>query len=563
MLERTPLGELATRFDCNGDRVVAHAAHGSVSRSDFLRQMQAWHQTFSVATGERFALHLEDGVAFAAALFAAWHAGKTVYLPADALPSTMQSMRSRVDGFAGAFPDALQAAPDVRSATNSWQSLDPETPRLVLYTSGSSGDPVAIGKSLRQFDTEITALESRFGERIGQAIVQGTVSHQHIYGLLFRVLWPLSTGRPMASNRLGYPEQIAAAIAGERTVLIASPAMLKRIPEVLEWSPLRASLRAVFSSGGPLSPEAADNIRKLWRQSVIEVFGSTETGGIASREDSRAAWQVLPGVEFRIDQGLLQVRSRHLAQPDWYETQDRARETGEGFELLGRADRLVKLEERRISLTAIERKLQAEPSIEQVRVLMLPRGRARMAAVAVLTDAGRELHDSAGRKELIERLRNSLRGQVDAIAIPRLWRFVQAMPVNAQGKTPESLLAALFQSTQPGPRWLERGSDAARLAFTAEDDLAVFDGHFPLSPIVPGVALVDWAIRWGRDVFAIERAFLRMDAMKFQRVVTPGTELDLSLNWQAEKGALNFRFESTQGAHAIGRILFAAADVPA
>jgi len=137
------------------------------------------------------------------------------------------------------------------------------------------------------------------------------------------------------------------------------------------------------------------------------------------------------------------------------------------------------------------------------------------------------------------------------------------MPVNAQGKTPESLLATLFQSTEPGLRWLERGSDAARLAFTADEDLAVFDGHFPLSPIVPGVALVDWAIRWGRDVFAIERTFLRMDAMKFQRVVTPGTELDVSLNWHAEKGALNFRFESVHGAHALGRILFAAADVPA
>lgn len=387
-------------------------------------------------------------------------------------------------------------------------------------------------------------------------MVQGTVSHQHIYGLLFRVLWPLSAGRRFFADRLGYPEQIAAAIAREPTILIASPALLKRLPESLDWSPVRA----VFSSGGPLPAEASATICRLWQQPVIEVFGSTETGGIASREHSDAAWQVLPGVQFRIEQGLLQVRSPHLAQNDWHETQDCAREAGEGFELLGRSDRLVKLEERRISLSAIERCLQAQPWIESARVLMLRGARARIAVAAVLTAEGRGLHDSEGRKGLIERLRNGLRDNVDAIAIPRQWRFVEAIPVNSEGKSPEGLLAALFQSTRPGPRWLQRGSDEARLALTADDGLALFDGHFPQSPILPGVALVDWAIHWGRDAFAIDRAFLHMDAMKFQRMVTPGTELDLSLQWQAGKGALSFRFESAHGVHASGRIVFAASD---
>jgi acyl-coenzyme A synthetase/AMP-(fatty) acid ligase len=558
MLERTPLAELAVRFGCNGDRIVARAADGTVSRKEFLRQMQAWYQTFASTAGDRFALHLDDSVAFAAALFGAWHAGKTVYLPADALPSTMQSLGSHVDGFAGDYPGALQAATDMASSANSWQPLDPEAAGLVLYTSGSSGDPVAISKSLRQFDTEIAALESRFGERIGQAIVHGTVSHQHIYGLLFRVLWPLTTGRTMVSSRLGYPEQIAAAIAGEPTVLIASPAMLKRIPDSLDWLPLHSSLRAVFSSGGPMPADAADTIRKLWQQSAIEVFGSTETGGIASRENSSEPWQVLPGVEIRIVQGLLQIRSLHLPQLDWYETQDRARAAGEGFELLGRADRLVKLEERRISLSAIERALQAESWIDESRVLMLPGARSRIAAVAVLSDSGKHLLHLDGRKGLVDKLRNALRGQVDAIAIPRQWRFVDAMPINSEGKTTELSLASLFQSLRPTPRWLERDVEKASLKFTADDDLAVFEGHFPLSPILPGIALVDWVIRWGRDAFAIENAFLRMDAMKFQRMVAPGTELDLSMNWHADNGVMNFRVESVQGPHASGRIVFAA-----
>lgn len=557
MPERISLSELAMRLGRDGDRTIAQAAEGPIACAQFLAQVRAWNATFAAQCGTRFALHLEDSVAFAAALFGAWHAGKTVVLPADNLPATMQLIQAHVDGFAGSYPGALQAA-TVATQTPALQSLDPDATQLVLFTSGSSGDPVAIGKTLRQLDTEVAALESRFGESLDGAVVHGTVSHQHIYGLLFRVLWPLSARRPFASSRLGYPEQIAAVAAANPAILIASPALLRRIPDSLDWSPLQASLRAVFCSGGPLPVAAAADILRLWQQPVIEVFGSTETGGIASRGRNDAAWRPLPGVEVRIEQGLLQVRSAHLPELDWFQTQDRASEAGDGFDLLGRADRLVKLEERRISLSAIERALEAQPCVETSRVLMLSGGRSRIAAVAVPSAAGRDLLAAQGRKALIDRLRGALRGQVDAIAIPRQWRFVEAMPVDSQGKTPEQLLAGLFQPLQPAPRWRERGADKASLALTADADLAVFDGHFPQAPIVPGVALVDWAIRWGRDAFAIELAFLRMEAMKFQRMVTPGTELDLNLNWHAENRVLSFRFESVQGAHASGRILFSA-----
>ena len=561
MPERILLSDLLASFGREVNAAVAHSVDGPVSRAEFLQQVRAWQQAFAAAPGLRFALHLDDSIAFAAALFGAWHAGKTVFLPADTLPATMRSIGSQVDGLAGAFIGALQAATVAGADSRDWQALDPDTTQLVLYTSGSSGDPVAIAKTLRQLDNEVAALESRFGEGLGQALVHGTVSHQHIYGLLFRLLWPLSAGRPFAAQRLGYPEQIASAIGNQAAILIASPALLKRIPDSLDWSALKPALNAVFCSGGPLSAEAADGVLRLWEKPVIEVFGSTETGGIASRERNDAAWRVLPGVEFRIEQGLLHVRSGHLPQFEWHETQDLAHEAGEGFELRGRADRLVKLEERRISLTAIERALQAEAWVDNSRVLMLPGSRSRIAAVVVLTPAGRELLSTEGRKAFSERLRAALQGQVDAIAVPRLWRFVEAMPDNSQGKTTEAQLASLFQSTRPAPRWLERGSQKASLALIADSDLAVFDGHFPQTPIVPGVALVDWAIRWGRDAFAIDRAFLRMEAMKFQRMVTPGTVLDLSMNWHPENAVLSFRFESIQGPHASGRILFAAPEL--
>ncbi len=88
-------------------------------------------------------------------------------------------------------------------------SIDPHAP-LTLYTSGSSGTPKPIRKTLAQFNAEVHTLETQWGALVGDATVLGSVPHHHIYGLLFRVFWPLAAGRrirPRAQHR-------AAAFAG-------------------------------------------------------------------------------------------------------------------------------------------------------------------------------------------------------------------------------------------------------------------------------------------------------------------------------------------------------------
>ena len=65
-------------------------------------------------------------------------------------------------------------------------------------------------------------------------------------------------------------------------------------------------------------------------------------------------------MQWRIVDAQLEVTSPHLPNADWWRTQDRVEaDAGGGFRLLGRADRIVKVEERRVSLTALERQLLA------------------------------------------------------------------------------------------------------------------------------------------------------------------------------------------------------------
>ncbi|KFN42936.1 AMP-binding protein [Arenimonas oryziterrae] len=545
-------------------RIVAFEHGAAVPFESFRRQVLAWRCRFRREAGTRVALHAESSLSFAAALFGAWHAGKIVTLPGDVLPDTLERLRTVVDAFAGDLPDGLQ--PDFAhgdAGDDVLRPLDLRSTRLVIYTSGSSGEPAAVEKRLHQLDSEIASLESRFGVAIDGATIHGTVSHQHIYGLLFRVLWPLAAGRPFAAQRLAYPEQIAATLDAQPSVLVSSPAHLKRLSTTIDWRAMKPGLRAVFSSGGPLPPEASASVHRLWGVVPVEVFGSTETGGIASRQGSTQAWSPLRGVDWRIDGETLAVRSAHLPDAQWFVSADRAVAVEQGFVLVGRADRIVKIEERRISLTAIERGLQASPLVHEARTLLLTGERTVVAAVCRLTHEGRDLLASAGKRVLVQKLRDILAGSIDAIALPRRWRFVETLPVDTQGKVTEARLAVLFKPLLPRPDWQSRTANTVSLNLDVDAELAVFDGHFPITPVLPGVALLDWAIRLGREAFALQRQFARMDVLKFQLLVRPGTRLNLQLDWQENHGALAFRYTSELGAHASGRVLFTALPVAA
>jgi acyl-CoA synthetase (AMP-forming)/AMP-acid ligase II len=528
-----------------------------IDRRHWLARVAAWRDAFTAHASRDLALVCEDGVEFSAALFGAWQAGATPWLPGDALPATLERLRERGLLFAGDLPDGVRASASDAATDIAMDALDAESCALVLFTSGSTGEPVAIRKSLRQLDAEVDALERVFGAQAGDdAVVHGTVSHQHIYGLLFRILWPLSSRRAFAPTRIAYNEQLTT-LGPSPIVLVASPAHLKRLPETQDWQPLASGLRVVFSSGGPLPVDAALTMKRMWGQPAIEVFGSTETGGIAWRrgDGSRAPWQPLPGVEWRVQDGLLDVRSPHLPSDDWWSTSDRAHDAGEGrFELLGRADRIVKLEERRISLDAIQARLQDSALLDDVRVIALPGRRVLLAVAAVPSAGGHAVLDEEGRPALAAALRSWLDGHCDAIALPRRWRFVDALPVDARGKTRERDLAALFRPLMPEPEWLLREDSKAQATLLATAELAAFEGHFPQAAILPGVVMIDWAVRLGREAFGMSGNLQCMEALKFQQLVRPGMLLTADLEWSP--GVLGFRFTSAQGAHASGRIRF-------
>lgn len=536
----------------------------AICQAPALDHAQLRAQALSVAAGlqsrgvKRLAVHLEDAADLAIALLGAWRAGVSVLLPADLQAQTRQRWSQEVDLWLTDQPGDAQLNDFTQPALPGAQ-LDLDQCRLSLCTSGSSGEPKRIDKTLRQLSNEVEALELLWGADLGQACIIGSVATQHIYGLLFRVLWPLCAGRPFVRRQLAFSEDLQRASREYPAFAwVASPALLKRMGDNLDW-PALSAVRRVFSSGGALPPEAAQSLHQRLQQWPTEILGSSETGGIAWRQ-GESLWQPFAGVELSQDSdGALLISSPYLPAGHVEHSADAARIAADGrFELLGRLDRIVKLEEKRISLPMLEQALAAHDWVAEARLGVVQENRASLGALLVLSESGLFALREHGRRELTETLRKHLSQHCEALALPRRWRLLRQMPLNSQGKLAQADVEALLLAARPkAPEVLEQSASDGEwsLQLSVPPDLAYFSGHFPKAPVLPGVVQVEWALNLGRQLLKLDGAFAGMEVLKFQQLVRPGDEIQLHLRFDAERGKLYFAYRNDTATCSSGRIL--------
>ena len=75
---------------------------------------------------------------------------------------------------------------------------------------------------------------------------------------------------------------------------------------------------------------------------------------------------------------------------------------------------------------------------------------------------------------------------------------------------------------------------------------------------MPGVVELDWAITQARTAFTLPPHLIRAEALKFRQFVRPGDALELTLDWQPDKGRLVFELKGPDGICASGRLVLAA-----
>ncbi|WP_336010609.1 AMP-binding protein [Acinetobacter calcoaceticus] len=498
-----------------------------------------------------WALWEADSYEFLVLFFAALLAKKQVLLPPNRVRELEQDFAAQQIYFLKR-QDVEKVVPLSLILDNAFL----EQAQLYFYTSGSTGEPKKIPRTLRQLLNEVQGLSQSFTFD-ENAIAIATVSHQHIYGLLFKLLLPLATGRSFYTSQMAFPEDAVQAqkqleTLGLSNYLISSPALLKR------WTTdvVLQHCQMVFSSGGKLE----SGVRPLLNRPIIEVLGSSETGGIAHRAQDEDAWTAFINVAIRIEEQQLMVKSNHAYEDDWITTGDGAAwsdATCQTFKLMGRTDRIIKLEEKRLSLDAIEQSIQALDAVQQCHVLVLEHEhRQILGCIIVLKKQAREQLQQLGKSAFVGHLKQQLKDHLETLAIPRQWRFLSQLPQNSQSKLNKNYLKTLFKPMlQPVVLSQSQSSDEHILSLEFPPELACFKGHFPTQPIYPGVGQIGFLQYFAKSIWSDLNWCQGYEQLKFQNLIRPYAIVQLKLSRKEHK--VSFELRDSEQILASGRLLFA------
>ncbi|MBX3274931.1 MAG: acyl--CoA ligase [Sandaracinaceae bacterium] len=441
------------------DALVAWSREKATTAADLCAHVAGFASLLPPAQeGEELLVICRDRYRFAVSLLAAWERGYSVALPPNPQLDTIRSVRARpgvitvvhdVDGVDKGIDvrdAAVQSAARARLGEVPFAPLSEPAPsrRLAtVYTSGSTGEHTACPKTAAQLLGEARMLVEAFPFEVGARFLPMVPAH-HIYGLLFGVLVPLVGGGAFHRHTPLHAGEVAA--IGPVDVLVTVPAHLGGLLVASEGElghPAR-----VVSSAAPLPPRVAAAVRAQLGWTVTEVFGSSETGGIAWRESGgEGPWTPLPGVSVDADaDGRMRLDSPFLSpdEPRPFVGSDRVELLEDGrFLHRGRADGVLKIGGVRVSLAEVERRLLDLDGVRDAAVLGVPvegpRGYAIHAAV-VAPGLDREA------------IRAALRGWLAPVAMPRRLELVDALPRTDSGKLRRKDVEALFAKTRKGAK---------------------------------------------------------------------------------------------------------------
>lgn len=425
---------------------------------EWLSSVKYHRELFMSNSASTWLIYEDNAYEFSVLFFALLTANKSIVLPQNGTETQLNTCLSQVEGYCGSRQ--LNSRNIVAFNNHGFIENDEQlnislASEITLYTSGSSGDAKAIFKHFSHLLYEVQELEKTFGNDLVNSCFVSTVSHQHIYGMLFKLLWPILTGKNVVLQPYEYPEHLCHDIEKyqlNKVVLISSPAHFHRVVKDNVYTDFSDKFSSMFSSGGPLDGRACEQLREELKKAPYEIFGSTETGGIAWRQrvDSESQeWKVFNNitVDQEADTQRLKIKSPYVAGNSWYLCDDRINLiTNETFELSGRVDRIVKIEEKRVSLDHVQHCLKSLDFIDDAFCLTAnnKRGTQIVAVIMLTPDAKAELANSRNLV-LNRRIITLLHKDLEAIAIPKRFRYLDALPYNSSGKLNKKEMEKYFE----------------------------------------------------------------------------------------------------------------------
>lgn len=387
-----------------------------------------------------------DRYAFSLAFAALAIAGKTVLLPPNRLPSTVEDISGRYrDSFvltdAETFPDGLEQM-DLCGFTrhNVTISRVPDIAAdhlaAIVFTSGSTGQSCAVPKPWRTL-VESTRMNARgMGLDTQASSLLATVPPQHMWGLETSVLMPWFAPVTVASAQPFFFHDIVEHLnhLPAPRVLVSTPVHLRTVFQSDNTLP---TLFRLFSATAPLDIELARNLEAKTGAELIEIYGCSESGSLARRRTSTdEPWTLLDGFHLERTNRQVKVFADHL--PESVMLMDDMEILADGrFRLIGRSGDLINVAGKRASLTDLNQRLLNIPGVVDGVIFQPPVDVrfpvARLAALVVAPELS------------TEHIRRELSRHLDPAFIPRPIRLVDALPRAETGKLPRRALLAVFE----------------------------------------------------------------------------------------------------------------------
>ena len=499
----------------------------------------------------------QDRYHFALGLAAALLRGQTSLMPPNALPDTLRQVPAAggtpyllidddTPGTKG-LPEGLHQHRITRPAgvppAQQVPGITADLEAVCLLTSGSTGAPQPHAKRWGPLVANIRSEAERLAALLQRPSLAGitlvaTVPAQHSYGFESTVLLALLGGACFDAGRPFYPADIADALARvpEPRALVTTPFHLKTL--LLAGLPLPA-VALTLSATAPLSPQLAAQAEAAFNGQLIEIYGCTEAGQVASRRTTAGeTWQTLG--ELRITREAVGNEERFIvagghvveATPlaDVLVLQD-----AQHFKLLGRANDLIHVAGKRSSLAHLNFHLNRIAGVDD-GAFWLP----DEVAEGIVRPLAFVVAPTLSARAIIA----ALRAQLEAAFVPRRVVHVQALPREATGKLTVSALRRFALQTLA-----DLDGDTV---IDIPPDHPAFAGHFPGHPVLPGVVLLSLVMQAlaARPALAdLVGPTPQISNAKFLQPVGPGTRLRIALKEQGTGVA----FEILNGDTAVAR----------
>ena len=500
-------------------------------------------------------LNADDIYYFLVAVFAIFQSRKKILFSANRQPEYIREIRTENVGFlndSGA-ENSLQIQQVLKtfSPEKPWEPFDISKVRASLFTSGTTGAPKEIAKTGAQFENEANALAKRFGRNFAGRNFYTTVNHHHIYGMAFGIFVPISAGLPIRRSRFEFPEEIER-ISREPSVIVSSPAFLKRL---VSSSQKRIPFKTKpfwLSAGGVLPEDVSGCVETLSGNGVQEIYGCTEAGAIATRRIREgASWfPIFPNRVSLAENGCLKIQSSYT-DTCGFVTGDLGTLHADGsFELLGRADSIVKIEEKRISLFEEENRLRQTGVVRDVRVVPMSGKRQYLAAAIVLNDEGIAKFQGIPKRNVNEFFKERLSGFLENTVLPKKWRYLEELPQDAMGKIRTRDIQALFEIPEsPNFKILKYRLEENRMQvkIVVPETSDYYDGHFPEFKLLPAVVQIDLVLRLFRGLAGKTLVFKRISRAKFMGPIFPEIPVTIESSYFPDSGKLLFGIFSEEG----------------